>query len=196
MGTNFAFGVVSKLDDATPGRVTVKFPHLGNTESGWCTVVAPMGGPGRGMVFLPEVGDQVMLAFEHGDTDHGFVLGAVWTSKQAPPALEGKAADNNQRLIRSRCGHQILLDDTKGKERVEVRDKDGRRVVLDTAKKKVQVVCDSGDVEVTAGQGNVTVTCGGSMSLKGKTVAIESEGNLTLKAGGNVAVNGTKISLN
>jgi uncharacterized protein involved in type VI secretion and phage assembly len=188
---------VCELNDATPGRVRVKFPHLGDKESGWCPVVSPMGGGGRGLVFLPEVGDQVMLAFEHGDTEHGFVLGAIWTTKQAPPPLDGKPAENNLRLIRSRCGHTVLLDDTKGKERVEVRDKDGRRVVLDAGKKKVQVVCDDGDIEVTAGKGNVTVHAdSGSATLKAKTVTIEATGDLTLKAGGSMTLNGSKISLN
>jgi uncharacterized protein involved in type VI secretion and phage assembly len=191
-------GVVSKLHDQTPGRLKVKFPHLGMCESDWCSVVAPMGGPGRGLVFLPEPGDQVVVALEHGDVNRGYVLGAVWTAKQAPPELDGKPAQNNLRLVRSRSGHQLRFDDTKGRERVEIVDKDGKRkVVIDTAGKKVQVICDAGDVEVTAGSGNVTVTAGsGSLKLTGKTVSVEASSTLEVKAGGAMTIKGATVAIN
>lgn len=191
-------GVVKALDDKTPGRVKVTFPHQDSCESAWCSVVSPMGGAGRGVVFLPEPGDHVIVALEHGHPDRGFILGAVWSDKQPPPKLDGKPAENNLRLIRSRSGHEVRLDDTKGKERIEIVDKDGtRRVVIDTAGKKIQVICESGDVEVTAGSGNVAVKAGsGKVAIDGQTVAVTSTGDMTIRATGSLTLKGATVAIN
>jgi phage baseplate assembly protein V len=196
--SHFVVGVVSQLHDKKPGQVKVKFPHLGMCESTWCAVAMPMGGPGRGTVFLPEPGDHVVVAFEHGDVNHAYVLGAIWSDSQAPPQLDGKAAQNNLRLIRSRSGHQIRLDDTPGGEKIEIVDKDGaRKLVIDTAGKKIQVVCDSGNVEVTVASGDVTVkAAGGAITLEGKTVSVKSSGDLNIQATGALNLKGSTVNIN
>lgn len=195
--TYFATGTVSKLDPQTPGWVEVETTPYGTAAPVRCQVVTARGGPGRGVVFLPEVGDHVFLAFEGGRATAAYVLGAVWSDRQKPPAGDGKPADNNVRFIRSRSGHQIKLDDTKGKERIEVVDKDGaRRVVIDSAGKKIRVVCDSGDVEVKAGAGKVSVEASGEVKVKGATVTVESDGALTVKAKGVLTLKGSKVDIN
>ncbi len=195
--SHFVVGVVSKLDEKTAGRVKVKFPHLGMCEGDWCVVVSPMGGAGRGFVMLPEVGDHVVVALEHGDVNRGYVLGAFWTAKQQPPELDGKPKENNLRLIRSRSGHQIRLDDTKGKERIEIIDKDGKRqILLDSAKKKIVVECD-GDVDVKAGSGNVSVKAGsGKVEVEGQSVTVKSTGEMTIQAGGTLTLKGATVNIN
>lgn len=198
-GGYFVTGEVSQLDPQRPGWVKVKFHHLNMTESDWCPVVTPMGGPARGVVFLPETGDHVVLALGGGGgtTNQAYVVGGVWNDQQKAPPGGGKPAENNVRFIRSRCGHEIRLDDTKGKERIEVVDKDGsRRVVIDSAKKKVQVACDSGDVEVTAGSGAVHVKGGGAVSLEGATVTIKATGKLTVEADGVLTLKGKTVQIN
>src|SRR5437016_3043244 len=105
---HIVIGEVTSLDDKKRlGRVKVKFPHLGGVESGWCPVVTPMAGPGRGFVCRPEVGDQVLLALEFGNPDRAYVLGAVWSEKQKPPEGDSKPVENNLRFLRSRSGHVI-----------------------------------------------------------------------------------------
>ena len=195
---SIVIGVVKKLDEKTPGRVTVTFPHQGSCESASCAVVTPMGGDGRGIVFLPEPGDHVLVALEQGNPDRGYILGAVWSKNQPPPKLDGKPAENNLRLIRSRSGHEVRLDDTKGKERIEIVDKDGKRkVVIDTAGKKIQVICESGDVEVTAGSGNVAVKAGsGKVAIDGQTVAVTSTGDMTIRATGSLTLKGATVAIN
>jgi phage baseplate assembly protein V len=196
--SHVVIGEVSKLADADPvGKVKVKFAHLGGVESGWCPVVTPMGGPGRGMVFLPEVGDHVLVALECGDPSRGFVLGAIWSAAQNPPKGDGKPSANNVRFIYSRSGHVIRLDDTKGSERIEVIDKDGaRKVVIDSANKKIQVSSDDGAVEVTAKSGDVTVKASGTVSVEGATVTLKSSGELTVQAGSTLTLKGTTVNIN
>src|SRR6185295_11928909 len=109
-------GVVTNNQDPDGmGRVKVKFPWLSDQdESHWARVAAPMAGKERGFYFLPEVEDEVLVAFEHGDARFPYVLGALWNGKEGPPAKndDGK---NNIRVIKSRSGHIIRLTDEDGK---------------------------------------------------------------------------------
>src|SRR5262249_45327873 len=147
-----------------------------NPLSNWAKVASPMAGKGRGFFFRPEVGDEVLVAFEQGDARRPYVIGAVWSTADTPPPDDGQRGKNNWRFIRSRSGHLITLDDTAGSELIEVVDKDGNcRVLLDAAKKKIRVACDQGDVEVSTGQGKV--------SVHGTTVEVTADQGISIKAG-------------
>jgi uncharacterized protein involved in type VI secretion and phage assembly len=117
-------GVVTNTDDPDSlARVKVSYPWLGDdAESPWARVVTPMAGGDRGFVSRPEVGDEVLLAFEHGDMRFPYVIGAMWNGVDGPPQHRGADADNNIRMIRSRSGHEIILDDTDGSEKITIVD--------------------------------------------------------------------------
>src|SRR5689334_2824184 len=89
-------GVVTNIqDDQGLGRVKVKFPWLSDTdESHWARVAVPMAGHQRGFYFLPEVDDEVLVAFEHGSADYPYILGALWNGKDEPPASNGDGKNN------------------------------------------------------------------------------------------------------
>ena len=89
-------GVVTNTQDpAGLGRVKVKFPWLSDSEeSFWARVATPMAGKGRGFYFLPEVEDEVLLAFEHGDARFPYVLGALWNGQDKPPENNDKGENN------------------------------------------------------------------------------------------------------
>ena len=127
-----AVGVVIAIDDPDSlGRVKVKYPWLkDDSESPWARIVSFMAGPSRGAVFRPEVNDEVLVAFEHGDPRFPYVLGAIWNGQDTMPSARGADADNNVRVIRSRSGHEIVLDDTQGSEKVVVKDQGGNTVTL------------------------------------------------------------------
>src|SRR5437868_3604561 len=77
------------------GRVKVKFPWLSNEEeSFWARVAAPMAGKERGFYFLPEVEDEVLVAFEQGDVRFPYVVGSLWNGKDAPPAKNDDGKNN------------------------------------------------------------------------------------------------------
>jgi phage protein D/phage baseplate assembly protein gpV len=132
--SRIGIGVVTNNQDPDgQGRVKVKLPWLGDDiESTWARTVSPMAGGNRGLYFLPEVNDEVLVAFEQGDTRRGYVLGALWNSRDKPP--EKAPVDSKgsvvKRVIRSRAGHTILLDDSQGSETVEISDKGGAHIVL------------------------------------------------------------------
>ena len=186
-GTNgIVIGIVSSLeDDLGLGRVKVTFPHLGGSESTWARLASLMAGAQRGVFFRPEKGDEVLVAFEHGDPRRPYILGSLWSQTDLPPADDGKKEQNNWRFIRSRSGHVVLLDDTPGKERIALIDKDGQRqIIIDSAGGgKIQVICQSGNVEVQAPKGQVTITA--------PDITVHAENTLTLKSEGTVSIQGT-----
>jgi uncharacterized protein involved in type VI secretion and phage assembly len=173
-------GVVDDLDDPEGlGRVRVKLPHLDNEMSDWAPLVSPMGGKDRGMAFRPEREDTVLVAFEMGDPGRPYVLGAFWSKPSPPPDLGDPAAKNNWRVIRSRSGHVIRLDDTAGSERIEIIDaKERLKIVVDTAAGEIAVTADGGTIRVEASTVKVSATAdaeisaSGKLTLKGQTVEI------------------------
>jgi uncharacterized protein involved in type VI secretion and phage assembly len=127
-----AIGIVTTIDDPDgQGRVKVRYPWLqDNSESPWARIVSFMGGPNCGAVFRPEIDDEVLIVFEHGDMRKPYVLGALWNGIDAMPGERGGDANNSIRLIKSRSGHLIILDDTGGEERLTIQDKHGNVVEL------------------------------------------------------------------
>ena len=103
--------VVGKITDVNDpqsvGRVKVRYPHMSDTLTGWSSVASMMAGGGRGCFFMPEVDDEVLLAFQHGDMNHPFIIGFVWNPVQGPPSQ-----DPRQRMIRSTNGHTIRFVDS------------------------------------------------------------------------------------
>jgi uncharacterized protein involved in type VI secretion and phage assembly len=128
-------GVVSSIDDPDKlGRVRVQFPWLKeDLESRWARLVSFMAGADRGGVFRPEVGDEVLVLFEHGDLRFPYIIGGLWNGKDAMPSERGGEAGNDIRLIKSRSGHTIILDDTSGSEKITVTDKGGNSVELSSS---------------------------------------------------------------
>jgi len=183
-------GLVSSLEDeANLGRVKVTYPHLDGVESYWARLASPMAGPKRGTFFRPEVGDEVLVAFEHNDPRRPYILGALWSQEDQPPPDDGNQKANNWRFIRSRSGHVILLDDTPGKEKIVLVDKDNKRqIIIDSANQKIQVLCDLGDVEVKAPSGNVLIEASNVTVRANQTLTLESNVTTNVK-GGTVNIN-------
>ena len=124
--------VVTSVDDPDGlGRVKIKFPWLtDNLESRLARVVSFMAGATRGAVFRPEVGDEVLVVFEHGDMRFPYVVGGLWNGSDAPPSERGSDAANDVRMIKSRSGHLVVFDDSPGAEKVTISDSSGNSVEL------------------------------------------------------------------
>jgi uncharacterized protein involved in type VI secretion and phage assembly len=182
-------GVVKKLDDPDSlGRVQVEFPHLDDQRSEWAHLASLMAGGGRGAFFRPNPEDKVLIGFEHGDPTRPYVLGGLWSQADKPPEDDGKPTENNWRFFKSRSGHVFKLDDTDGKERIEIVDKDGsRKVVIDSSGSKIQIDCGSGDVEITAS---------GTVKVEGQTVNVHAKGDMTLEAAGTMTIKGSTVNIN
>lgn len=174
--------VTDNQDPLGQGRVKVKYPWLSDDDaSDWARVVAPGAGPERGIEFLPEVNDEVLVGFDHGDIHAPFVIGGLWNGQDAPPAKSGALVSGGKvrkRIIQSRTGHTITLDDSQGGGGITIQDKNGNHITLDTSSNTLSIEV-SGDVSVKA-QGNLT---------------LEAQGNLTLKAQAQVQIKGTGVTV-
>jgi phage protein D/phage baseplate assembly protein gpV len=183
-------GIVTNVNDADSlGRVKVKYEWLGsNIESDWMRVAVPMAGPEMGFYYLPEVNDEVLVAFEHGDVHHPYIVGALWNNRDKPPKPTSQVVKGGkvvERIIKSRTGHVVILDDTDGKEQIIVRDKTGKNeIVIDSAKNNMTIKVD-GDFTVDA-KGKITLNSMQDMTLESKANGkIKATGNLNAEATGN-----------
>ena len=112
-----------------------------------------MAGDGRGAYFLPEVDDEVLLAFEHGSIEHPYVLGALWNGKDRPHESNADG-ENNNRSIKSRSGHVLRLCDRSGQESIEIIDKSGNnKIVISTNGNQIAIEAD-GDIAITSRSGS------------------------------------------
>lgn len=185
-------GVVTNNQDPNGmARVRVKFPWLSDdNESWWARMAVPMGGSGRGTYFLPEVDDEVLVAFEHGDVRSPYVVGALWNGKDAPPTTNSDGK-NNIRVIHSRSGHLIRLDDTQSSEKVEVISKSGALVRLDdtSGSEKIEVIDKTGSNKMTisSSDNSMKLECNGKMTFHAAQ-GIEMTSDMDVKISANTTM--------
>jgi len=195
-----AVGIVTNnKDPENRGRIKVRFPWLADeAESHWARLAVPMAGADRGMLFMPEVNDEVVVAFEHGDFNRPYIVGAVWNGEDAPPLAASSAVDGSgavvKRIMKTRAGHIIQLDDTAGAEKIEIIDKSsGNSIVIDTAANKITIEAKM-EIELKAGQAiNLSapqIKIDGTQGIQLSGAQIESNASARNKiAGGIVEIN-------
>jgi phage protein D len=185
-------GIVTNLKDPDNlARVKIKYPTITDAlESHWARLATPMAGAGRGIEFIPEVNDEVLVAFEYNDINRPYIIGSLWNGKEKPPETNDQIVSSDgkvkKRIIKSRSGHIITLDDTQAAEQISIIDKSGQKVVMDSAagKEKISVIDKTGKSKIV-------------MDAVKQSVTIESAMDMTLKATGKIQIDGQMgISIN
>ena len=177
--------VVDNRDPQGLGRVQVRLPGWSDeTVCHWARVATLMAGAERGTLFLPEIDDEVLVAFESGDVTHPYVIGALWNGRDKPPVPNADGG-NDVRLIKSRSGHQVRFDDSQhGK--IEILDKDGvNTITLDTAENTITIRSDGQDggrIQIEAQRGVI--------ALDARTIEISSSAETKIVAQGGLTLNG------
>jgi phage protein D len=170
-GQTFLIGIVTNNKDPKSwGRVKVKFPSLSEEhESHWARIVTIGAGPNRGFDCLPEVNDEVLVGFEHGDIHRPFVIGNVWNGKDAPPEKVTDSVDKKGvrlRTFKTRTGHtmQFVEEDKGGSKKgirlettaghkmymndsdkyIEIKTKDGHYIKMSDKDKLIKIVTTDG----------------------------------------------------
>lgn len=186
-GQTMLVGIVTDNEDPEGmGRVKVKFPTLTEDHtSNWARVVSMGAANSRGFDCLPEIDDEVLVAFEHGDIHRPYVLGGVWNGQDAPPnSVEDNVSSGLVRLrtFKTRIGHQIqFIDEDKGgsKTGVHILTKGGHELYLNDS------------------DGSISFVSTGNMTIKAsQNITIDAGKDLNISASGNVAVKGKMIDLN
>jgi uncharacterized protein involved in type VI secretion and phage assembly len=163
-------GLVTNVNDPQKkGYITVHFPWLDEQhESDWVRIATTMSGNGRGTFFMPEVNDEVLVAFEHGDVHFPYVIGFLWNGKDAPPET-----DVNKRTIKSKKGHTVVLDDSNGGEKVVVKSGSGHQISFDDTSAGKTIT-----VQTSGGQAVVLDDKDGSIELRGGGRKIAMRGGI------------------
>jgi uncharacterized protein involved in type VI secretion and phage assembly len=195
--------ITNNTDDPKKlGRVKVQFPWRSRSDqSDWVRVATGMAGKEYGSFFLPEVGDEVLVAFDRGDLNHPYVIGSLWNSAHQPPVnnADGK---NNIRKIMSRSGHEIVFTDDheQQKEKLEIRTKAGHQIVLDdsSGQEKVEIVdkTEGTKIIIDSAQKAINIESAGQLKIKAQQIEIETDGMLTIKASANLTIQGQLVKIN
>jgi phage baseplate assembly protein V len=158
----YAARVLDVRDPKRLGRVRVKLSakEVSGLERRWARLATLMAGNGSGSWFVPDPGDEVLVAFEGGDVRKPFVVGALWNPSAKPPERMDAAGQNPRRVLRTKGGHRIALDDGGGK--IEITDASGNSIVLDTA--------------------GISITAAAKLKIAASTIEIDA-GMLTVNAG-------------
>ncbi len=198
-----AAGIVTNNQDPDGlGRVRIRFPWLSDdNETDWARIATMMAGSGRGSFFLPEVGDEVLVAFEHGDINHPFVIGMLWNGVDTPPETNSDG-QNNIRKIKSRSGHEIIFDDndTAQQEKLEIRTNAGHRIILDdsSGQEKIEIIDKTGNNKMTVDsvQNSINIESVMQLKIKANIVEIEGTSSLTLKSNAVLTIQGLPVKIN
>jgi uncharacterized protein involved in type VI secretion and phage assembly len=186
--------VTSNTDPDALGRVKLRLPWRSEEfETDWARVVAPMAGKDRGTWFLPEVGDEVLVAFDGDDIRYPYVLGALWSKTESPPETNADGK-NSIRLIKTLAGHVIKFDDRENQSVILIQLSDGKKVEI----KSDGILIDDGSNKITldAKGGAITIEAASSLSLKAPKIAIEATASLDIKGGQSLSANATMVRIN
>ncbi|MCW6036014.1 VgrG-related protein [Spirulina subsalsa FACHB-351] len=223
-GQTFLVGIVTDNKDPQGwGRVRVKFPTLTPEEDGsahasnWARVVALGAGDQRGFDCLPEINDEVLVGFEHGDIHRPYVVGGVWNGKDKPPVAVNQSVENGKvrvRTLKTRTGHQlqfveedktsskrgislqtagkheIQLKDSNGDRAIEIKTSGGHKIILDETNGKIEIISQGRQECILNDRDrSITLKALGTITIQGgASLNLNAAGGITLKAGGVISV--------
>jgi len=154
-------------DPEKEGRVQVKFSWFnGKMVTEWCRVAQIYAGNGYGSFFIPEEKDEVLVAFVHGDMRFPIIIGGLYNGKDKPST--SREDDKDQKLIRTKAGHEIIFDDTDSGKKISIIDSSTKnKIIIDTEKNTINIEADS-DITVTSSTGKITFTAQAGIVLNSK----------------------------
>ena len=181
--------VLSNADPQGKGRVRVRMNwQTDGMQTGWVRVMTPDGGSSsdvksnRGFVFIPEVGDQVLLGFRHGDPARPYVMGSLFNGTTGGGGLEG----NHMKSLTTRSGHTIKLNDSLSSLGITIKDIKGNSIHIDSV----------GDDIIINAKRNITINAGETFTVNAREMEVNIDRDIIEKIGKNkISTIGNKISL-
>ena len=193
--------VTNNNDPKDQGRVKLKYPWLADdVESDWARVIGMGAGGERGFYCLPEVNDEVLVAFEHGDVNRPMVLGGLWNGVDTPTAPIGEAVKDGKvrtRAFKTRSGHALTFVD-ESEAKVQLETAGGHSLLLDDDNTKIEIQTSGGIVfKLDDSDGSATVQCQGKLTIEAQqAISLKAGTEMNLEATGRVVVKGATIDLN
>jgi phage baseplate assembly protein gpV len=186
--------VVDNEDPEQLGRIKVRLPELDDTlETTWAKIVRPMAGQNRGFFFMPEVDDEVVVAFQQGMIDHAVILGGTYNGVDTPP-LDG-GIDVQVRRFQSVQGHIIEFDDRDAEKRVLLKSAGGHLVEMKDPGGTIEIKTQNGQqilMEDTPGKITLETNLGAKVTIDGAAGEVKAE----VPAGVSITISNTGITVN
>jgi uncharacterized protein involved in type VI secretion and phage assembly len=214
-GQTLLIGKVTNNDDPDGlGRVRVQFPTLTEDhESQWARVVAIGAGSGRGFDCLPEIDDEVLVGFEHGDIHRPFIIGGLWNGKDKPPVGVGDSVANSkvrQRTIKTRTGHQMQFTEeakpgssagvemkTSGRQQIHMDDTKHCLTIKTPAQQIIELDDASASMNMTT-PGQIHQQAAAGITSTAPTITLDApliamKGIVTITSAGIIPINAGKV---
>jgi uncharacterized protein involved in type VI secretion and phage assembly len=179
-------GLVTDIKDPDGlGRVKITLPWSPDAAGArfevWARIATLMGGNNRGSWFIPDTNDEVLVAFEAGDPRRPYVLGGLWNGSDAPPDSMDGSGQNNRKVLRSRNGVKITLDDQNGQEKLILETPGGQKLTLQDGPNSLEIVDANGN-SIKLESSGITVQSSAKVTIQASTVEV-SAGSVTVNAG-------------
>jgi len=176
--------VTDVVDPEGLGRVKIALPWSPDTAGAryetWARLATFMAGNNRGSWFIPDVDDEVLIVFEGGDPRRPYVIGSLWNGKDSPPESMDGAGKNFKKVLRSRNGVKLTMDDTDGREQFILETPGGQKVTLKDGPGAVEIV-DSNGNSIKMETSGITITASAKVTINASQVAV-SAGMVTVDA--------------
>jgi uncharacterized protein involved in type VI secretion and phage assembly len=190
-------GIVTNVNDPDKlGRVRVRFPWLHDShESDWARVATPGAGASRGFSAMPEVDDEVLVAFEHGSLDRPYVIGGLWNGKDKPPAEAVKGGKVQTRTLTTRAGHSITIYDDDSAGKIEIKTQKHKIILEDQGTGKVSIE-SGGDFELKSSGGKLSITSQGVELSSNAGLKISANAMLDINTSAIMNIKGSMVNIN
>jgi len=176
--------VTDIVDPEGLGRVKIALPWSPDTAGAryetWARLATFMAGNNRGSGFIPDVDDEVLIVFEGGDPRRPYVIGSLWNGKDKPPESMDGAGKNFKKVLRSRNGVKLTMDDTDGREQFILETPGGQKLTLKDGPGAVEIV-DSNGNSIKMEASGITITASAKVTINASQVAV-SAGMVTVDA--------------
>lgn len=175
--------VIDNQDPDGQGRVRIRLPWSPDTDGAayeaWARMATMMAGADRGSWFIPDVDDEVLVAFEGGDTRRPYVVGMLWNGQDTPP--EQMDSDNNLKTILSRAGIRISMDDSEGAVKLTLSTPGGHSLVFDDGDGSVKAADSNGNV-IKMNSSGISISAAAKVKIDAALIEA-SAGMVTVDAG-------------
>jgi uncharacterized protein involved in type VI secretion and phage assembly len=173
--------VIGNCDTKRLGRVQVRLAARGGMEL-WARIALV----DTGAYFIPQDGDEVLVAFHQGDGNEVYVIGRLWNENKRPPRFN-EGDPNSQRVIQTPVGHEISFDENK--QSVVIKTNNGQ--VIEMKPEGINIACDDKNSSTISlkNNGDMTITAKGDLTLKGAAINLDAN-KVNIKGKSSVTVNG------
>ncbi|WP_106830235.1 type VI secretion system Vgr family protein [Parabacteroides pacaensis] len=198
--------VVENKDEQKLGRIRVQFPWQEiqdkKMKTPWLRIAVPYAGKGKGLHFIPEIGEEVMVGFEMNNAERPYIIGSLYNGGEGKPdevwatSKEENGTDNNIKAIRTRNGHTVLFNDKGDAGLIEIYDsKDNTYHITLSADDKKITIYSAGEIEVKA-ESDINISSKGAIDIDADgDIDINSKGNISMVAQKEVSIQASKVKV-